>query len=107
MAARGYVQLGWWIGHALEVDGILLVGAIVAYDLRRSARSLPLVGNLRVAELVREEEAYLGSHVRALMVRLAEKDAYTEAHTRRVAMLAVQVGEHLGLPAGRLRALAA
>jgi HD-GYP domain-containing protein (c-di-GMP phosphodiesterase class II) len=44
--------------------------------------------------------------VRALTVRLAEKDEYTAQHTRRVALLAVQVGEALGLSAGRLRALA-
>jgi HD-GYP domain-containing protein (c-di-GMP phosphodiesterase class II) len=44
--------------------------------------------------------------VRALTVRLAEKDEYTEEHTRRVALRAVQVGEELGLPPGRLRSLA-
>jgi HD-GYP domain-containing protein (c-di-GMP phosphodiesterase class II) len=40
------------------------------------------------------------------MVRLAEKDAYTEGHTRRVALRVVQVGEALGLSGGRLRSLA-
>ena len=44
--------------------------------------------------------------MRALLVRLAEKDTATEGHTRRVAMLAVQVGEQLGLARGRLRTLA-
>jgi HD-GYP domain-containing protein (c-di-GMP phosphodiesterase class II) len=39
-------------------------------------------------------------------VRLADKDEYTERHTRRVAMLAVRVGEQLGLSASRLRTLA-
>jgi HD-GYP domain-containing protein (c-di-GMP phosphodiesterase class II) len=64
------------------------------------------VGDLRESELVSAEEAFLGSHIRALTVRLAEKDAYTEEHTRRVALRAVQVGEELGLPPGRLRGLA-
>jgi putative nucleotidyltransferase with HDIG domain len=40
------------------------------------------------------------------MRRLAEKDEYTEGHTRRVSLLAVQVGEELGLSPIRLRALA-
>lgn len=40
------------------------------------------------------------------MLELAEKDAYTEGHTRRVAMLAVRVGEEPGRAPGRLRALA-
>ena len=44
--------------------------------------------------------------MRALTGRLAEKDSYTETHTRRVAMLVVRVGEELGLPPGRLRTLA-
>ena len=40
------------------------------------------------------------------MVRLAEKDTSTEEHTRRVAALAVELGEELGIPAARLRMLA-
>jgi HD-GYP domain-containing protein (c-di-GMP phosphodiesterase class II) len=99
-------QLGWWVGHGLELAGIACVGGAVALDLHRGVQSRPLVGDLRGSELVSEEEAFLGSHIRALTVRLAEKDAYTEEHTRRVALRAVQVGEELGLPAGRLRALA-
>jgi HD-GYP domain-containing protein (c-di-GMP phosphodiesterase class II) len=44
--------------------------------------------------------------VRALLVRLGEKDPSTEGHTRRVALLAVAIGERLGLAQGRLRQLA-
>ena len=40
------------------------------------------------------------------MQRLYAKDDSTAEHTRRVALRAVQVGEELGLPPGRLRALA-
>jgi HD-GYP domain-containing protein (c-di-GMP phosphodiesterase class II) len=101
-----FTQLGWWMGHELELDGILLVGLAVAIDLARAAQSRPLAGDLRGSELVASEDIFLGSHVRALTVRLADKDAYTELHTRRVALLAVQVGEALGLSAGRLRTLA-
>jgi HD-GYP domain-containing protein (c-di-GMP phosphodiesterase class II) len=101
-----YDQLGWWLGHGLEVGGILLVGAPVAWDLLRDAPSRPLLGDLRGAELVAMEEAFLGADVRDLTRRLAAKDTSTETHTRRVALLAVQVGEELGLPAHRLRRLA-
>ncbi len=101
-----YEQLGWWMGHELELDGILLVGLAVAVDLARAAQSRPLSGDLRGADLVAAEDIFLGSHVRALMVRLADKDEYTERHTRRVALRAVQVGEALGLSASRLRNLA-
>jgi putative nucleotidyltransferase with HDIG domain len=102
-----YSNLGWWLGHVFEIVGIAAVGFTVAHDLRRgAARSRPLLGDLRGADLVAEEEAFLGSHIRALLVALADKDAYTEEHTRRVALRAVQVGEELGLAPERQRELA-
>lgn len=102
-----YWNLGWWLGHAFEIIGIAAVGIPVALDLRRgAARSRPLLGDLKGADLVAEEEAFLGSHVRGLLVSLAEKDGYTEEHTRRVALRAVQVGDELGLAPERLRDLA-
>jgi HD-GYP domain-containing protein (c-di-GMP phosphodiesterase class II) len=101
-----FTDLGWWIGHAFELSGIVVVGASLVWDLRRGRRSRTLVGDLRAGELVASEEAFLGARVRALMVRLAEKDTSTEEHTRRVAALAVEVGEQLGLSPARLRSLA-
>jgi HD domain len=101
-----YSDLGWWLGHGFELSGIAIVGTAVAIDMHRSVQSRPLVGDLRAAELVAAEEAFLGARVHALVERLADKDASTEEHTRRVALRAVQVGEELGLPPGRLRNLA-
>jgi putative nucleotidyltransferase with HDIG domain len=102
----GFMDFGWWFGHILEFTGIALVGASATYDLRRAGKSRTLVGDLRAGEIVAAEEAFLGARVRALMVRLAEKDTSTEQHTRRVASLAVQLGEELGLAPTRLRTLA-
>jgi putative nucleotidyltransferase with HDIG domain len=100
-------ELGWWMGHGFEIVGIAIVGIPVAIDLRRGvARSRPLLGDLKGADLVAQEEAFLGSHIRALLVALADKDGYTEEHTRRVALRSVQVGEELGLAPERLRDLA-
>ena len=101
-----YTDLGWWLGHGFELAGIVIVGTAVSIDLSKSVQSRPLAGDLRAAELVAQEEAFLGARVHALMQRLAEKDESTEEHTRRVALRAVQVGEELGLPPRRLRALA-
>jgi HD-GYP domain-containing protein (c-di-GMP phosphodiesterase class II) len=102
----GFMDLGWWLGHLFEFVGIALIGSSLAYDLRRGRRSRPLLGDLRAGEIVLAEEAFLGARVRALMVRLAEKDASTEEHTRRVAALAVEIGERMGLSPARLRSLA-
>jgi hypothetical protein len=101
-----YRDLGWWLGHGFEVVGVFMVALPVARDLARSAPSRTLHGDLRAAELVRAEDEYLGSQVRSLLVALAEKDAYTEEHTRRVALRAAQVGDALGLSPTRLRRLA-
>jgi putative nucleotidyltransferase with HDIG domain len=100
------MDVGWWAAHAFEVAGIGLVGIPAALDLRHSTASRPLVGDLRAEDVVADEEAFLGGRVHALLVRLAEKDGSTEGHTRRVAMLAVQIGEQLQLPPARLRLLA-
>jgi HD-GYP domain-containing protein (c-di-GMP phosphodiesterase class II) len=100
------MDAAWWAAHALEMVGIGMVGLPVVLDLRHAVGSRPLVGNLRAGDLVEHEEAFLGGRVRALLVRLGEKDPSTEGHTRRVATLAVALGERLGLPESRLRQLA-
>lgn len=100
-------SIAWWFGHVMETLGFAAVGIPVALDLREGrAQSRPLSGDLLGADLVAGEEALLGPHVRALTQRLVAKDRSTEQHTRRVALLAVLVGEELGLPATRLRRLA-
>ncbi len=101
-----FFEWAFWIGHGMELCGLLILGVPAVLDLRRAEASRPLVGDLAPTQLVEQEEAFLGSRVRALLVRLAEKDTATEGHTRRVAMLSVQVGEQLGLARGRLRTLA-
>jgi putative nucleotidyltransferase with HDIG domain len=101
-----YLELGWWLGHLFELIGIGMVGVPVALDLHRDAQSRPLAGDLRGTELVVAADAFLGPQVHALLRRLAEKDAYTAEHTHNVALLAVRVGEELGLPPARLRELA-
>jgi putative nucleotidyltransferase with HDIG domain len=98
--------LGFYAGHGLELVGVLLIAIPAVLDLRGGGASRPLVGDLTAAEIVSAEEDYLGPRVRALMVRLAEKDISTEEHTRRVALLAVQIGESLNLPPAALRHLA-
>ena len=100
------MNAAWWAAHGLEVAGIGMVAIPVALDLRHAVASRPLVGDLRAADLVEHEKAFLGGRVRALLVRLGEKDPSTEGHTRRVATLAVAIGERLDLPEGRLRQLA-
>jgi putative nucleotidyltransferase with HDIG domain len=99
-------NVAFYSGHALELGGIALVGIPTALDLARGGASRPLVGDLTATELVAAEEAYLGTRVRSLLVRLADRDTSTEEHTRRVALLAARVGEELKLPPSARRHLA-
>jgi HD-GYP domain-containing protein (c-di-GMP phosphodiesterase class II) len=96
----------WWVGHVLELAGVALVGVPLALDVLRTRPSHPTVGDLTASALVADEEAFLGTQVRALMDRLEAKDVSTERHTRRVAELSVAIGERVGLSPGRLRDLA-
>jgi hypothetical protein len=102
----GVMTMPWLLAHGLEIAGIALVAIPAALDLRSASASRALVGDLRAEALVADEEQFLGARVRALMVTLAGKDPSTAGHTRRVSTLAVQIGERLGLPEGRLRRLA-
>lgn len=102
----GMMQAGFWAAHILEVGGVGMVGVPAALDLRHAVGSRPLAGDLRASDLVEHEATFLGGRVRAILVLLGDKDPSTEGHTRRVALLAVAIGERLGLPEGRLRQLA-
>jgi hypothetical protein len=101
-----YRELGWWLGHLFELVGLVIVGVPVALDLHRASQSRTLTGGVPAADLVIAEEAFFGARVRALTRLLAQRDEYTECHTRRVALRAVQVGVELGLSPERLRTLA-
>jgi putative nucleotidyltransferase with HDIG domain len=103
---EGPGNVAFYSGHALELGGIALIGIPTALDLARGGASRPLVGDLAATELVAAEEAYLGTRVRSLLVRLAARDMSTEEHTRRVALLAARVGEELKLPPSLRRRLA-
>ena len=99
-------NLAFYGGHVFELAGVALIGIPTVLDLARGGASRPLVGDLSACDLVAAEETYLGPRVRALLVRLADRDTSTEEHTRRVALLAARVAEELRLPAAARRDLA-
>jgi putative nucleotidyltransferase with HDIG domain len=102
----GPMTYAYYLGHVLEISAVAMIGIPAALDLRRHRASRPLSGDLTATELVAAEEAYLGPRVRALLVRLADRDQSTAEHTRRVALLAAAVAEELKLPAAARRDLA-
>src|SRR3954470_5075018 len=102
----GAMTVAFYFGHFLEIAAVAMVSIPAALDIRRAGASRPLVGDLTAQELVASEEAYLGPRVRALMGRPADRDAWTEEHPRRVALLAASVADELKLPAAARRQLA-
>src|SRR5215208_7150639 len=100
------MTLGYYLGHGLALAAVAMIAIQAARDIAITGASFPLVGDLTTSDLVASEEAFFGPRVRALMIRLAERDGSTEEHTRRVAILAARVGEELKLPATTRRHLA-
>jgi hypothetical protein len=99
-------SIGFWAGHLLELGAFVIIATALASDLARATPSRSLRSEIDVSSVVTEEEELLGAWVARLLQRLAVKDTSTREHTRRVAQLAVQVGQELGLRGGRLRGLA-
>jgi HD-GYP domain-containing protein (c-di-GMP phosphodiesterase class II) len=98
-------SVGFWAGHVLELGAFVVIFGALASDLARATPSRTL-SEVDVHSVVTEEEGLLGAWVERLLARLAIKDTSTREHTRRVAQLAVQVGQELGLRGKRLRSLA-
>ena len=99
-------SVGFWAGHILEL-GAFLVDLGRARERSRARHARRARSPRSTSEsVVTEEEELLGAWVARLLARLADKDTSTREHTRRVAQLAVQVGQELGLRGGRLRCLA-
>jgi hypothetical protein len=99
-------SVGFWSGHMLELGAFVVITAALVSDLARATPSRALHSEIDVRDVVTEQEALLGAWVARLLERLAIKDASTREHTRRVALLAVEVGQELGLKGARLRGLA-
>lgn len=96
----------FWFGHVLELVGLTTISAAVASDLRRPVSSWRLASRGHGSELFHSSEELLGGYVHSLTVALAENDPSTWNHSRRVAELAVEVGEELELDEVTVRRIA-
>ena len=96
----------FWTSHGLEAAGFLAVAGAVARDLTLRTPTLALPRRTTAHDLLASEAALLGGYVRSLTATMHLRDPSTLAHSRRVAFLAVGVGERLGLSPATLRRLA-
>ena len=99
-------SIGFWGGHVLELGAFLVVTSALMSDLVRATPSRALRSEIDISDVVTEQEALFGAWVARLLARLEVKDLSTRDHTRRVAQLAVQIGQELEVRGSRLRRLA-
>ena len=99
---RAPFTLGFWLAHALDIVGVLLltVGAVVAYRQHRSLREVirPLVANEPLSAFA----LGLDPLVHRFVASLETKDPITRDHVVRTATNAMGVGERLRLPSVEL-----
>jgi putative nucleotidyltransferase with HDIG domain len=96
----------FWAGHTLEGFGFLAVATAVSRDLMLQTPTLALPRRTRAQDLLDNEADLLGGYVKSLTDSLHDYDPTTLIHSRKVALLAIQIGEHLDLPTATLRRLA-
>ena len=99
-------NISWWIYHFLLLAAMvaLIVGLVRQYSSNGSVSEA--VRSLFVQDARELLERGIVSSVRALVLATEARDSYTAGHNLRVALLALKLGEALGLPPEQLRALA-
>jgi len=99
-------NLSWWSYHFL----LLAATAVMAWGvLKQFAEGHSLAGSVR--GLFRPDplgrfESVMSDSVRALVLATEMRDPYTAGHSYRVTLMALKIGEAMGLKADQLRALA-
>jgi len=96
-------RISWWEYHALVLLGFttilygLLLGYRVGTGLAQAITSLILDGSVQALERSYNEV------LTALVAAVETRDPYTKGHSEKVARLATQIGEALGLSPEALR----
>lgn len=96
----------WWLYHFLLLAAMasLLAGLVRQYSANGSVAEA--MRSLFVHDARELLELGIVPSVRALVLATEARDSYTAGHNLRVALLAVKLGEAMGLPPEKLRALA-
>jgi putative nucleotidyltransferase with HDIG domain len=98
--------ISWWLYHFLLLASVIvMVGGIFKQYLSTGsiADSLRLLFRADPRDWI---QTYISPRVKELIHMTEAKDAYTAGHNFRVTMYSIKLGEELGLPASKLRALA-
>lgn len=99
-------RLSWWIYHFLLLGAMLIMLQGLVRQYTTGASFTAAMRGLFTADPAERIEAGIAPSIRALMIATERHDPYTAGHSYRVALYALQLGQAMGLPPERLRALA-
>ncbi|MFZ5825345.1 MAG: HD-GYP domain-containing protein, partial [Bacillota bacterium] len=99
-------RLSWWLYHFLLLGAMVLMiqGLVRQYATGTSLAAA--VRGLFTADPAERIEAGIAPSFRALVIATERHDPYTAGHSYRVALYALHLGQAMGLPPEKLRALA-
>lgn len=98
-------RVSWWEYHVLVLLGFSTILYGLLLDYRRDASLTRTISSLLLSGSVEAIEQSYSEVLTALVSAVEAKDPYTKGHSEKVARLAVQIGEQLGLPPEHLRVL--
>ncbi|MBI3998744.1 MAG: HD-GYP domain-containing protein [Armatimonadetes bacterium] len=98
-------RVSWWEYHMLVLLGVGTILYGLTVDYRRDASMTRTISAVLLSSSVEALEQSYSEVLTALVAAVEAKDPYTKGHSEKVARLAAQIGEALGLPPEQLRIL--
>jgi HD-GYP domain-containing protein (c-di-GMP phosphodiesterase class II) len=98
-------RASWWEYHVLIVLGITTILYGLLFDYRRDLSLTRTVSALFLNSSVEALEQSYSEVLTGLVAAVEAKDPYTKGHSEKVARLATEIGERLGLSPERLRVI--
>ena len=98
-------RISWWEYHVLILLGVTTILYGLLFDYRRDASFTRTVSALFLNSSVEAIEQSYSEVLTGLVAAVEAKDPYTRGHSEKVARLATEIGERLGLTPERLRVL--
>lgn len=96
----------WWLYHFLLLASVIVMAGGIFKQYLSTGSITDCLRLLFRADPLDWIKTYISPRVKELVEMTEAKDPYTAGHNLRVTMYALKLGEELGLPASRLRALA-
>jgi len=98
-------RVSWWEYHVLMLLGTTTILYGMVLDYRRGASLPQTISAFLLKGSIEALEQSYSEVLTGLIAAVEARDPYTKGHSEKVARLAAQIGEQLGLPPEKLRVL--